>query len=71
MKVAKRGQDLRFDAPAVGPQTIETMAAAGVYTLAVEAGAAIILEGDRMCALADRHGISVVGCTADGEVASV
>jgi DUF1009 family protein len=71
VKIAKRGQDLRFDAPAVGPQTIETMAAAGVRTLAVEAGAAIILEGDRMCALADRHGVSVVGCTADGAVADV
>jgi DUF1009 family protein len=69
VKVAKRGQDMRFDAPAVGPQTIETMAAAGVSTLAVEAGAAIVLEGDRVCALAERHGITVVGCTADGEVA--
>jgi hypothetical protein len=69
VKVAKRGQDLRFDAPAVGPQTIETMVAAGVDTLAVEAGAAIILEGDRLCALAERHGVSVVGCTTAGEVA--
>ena len=69
VKIAKRGQDLRFDAPAVGPHTIETMAAAGIHTLAVEAGAAIILEGDRMCSLADRHRVSVVGCTADGEVA--
>jgi DUF1009 family protein len=71
VKVAKHGQDMRFDAPAVGPQTIETMARSGVTTLAVEAGAAIILEGDRVCALAVRHGISVVGCTADGEVADV
>jgi DUF1009 family protein len=71
VKIAKHGQDLRFDVPAVGPQTIENMAAAGVRTLAVQAGTAIILEGDRLCALADRHGVSVVGCTADGEVASV
>ena len=69
VKLAKRGQDLRFDVPAVGPATIETMAAAGARTLAVEAGRAIVLEGDRVSRLAENSGISVLGCTADGEVA--
>lgn len=68
VKMAKHGQDMRFDAPAVGPTTIETMAATGARTLAVEAGAAIVLEGDRVCMLADRHGIAVLGCNAAGEV---
>jgi DUF1009 family protein len=71
VKVAKHGQDMRFDVPAVGPTTIETMAASGARTLAIEAGAAILLEGDRMAVLADQHGISVVGCTLDGEVPDV
>ena len=67
VKMAKRGQDLRFDAPAVGPNTIETMAETGVRTLALEAGAAIVLEGDRVCVLADRHDITVLGCTPAGD----
>jgi len=71
VKMAKHGQDMRFDAPAVGPTTIETMAETGARTLAVEAGAAIVLEGDRVCMLADRHGIAVVGCSAAGEVSGV
>jgi DUF1009 family protein len=68
VKTAKHGQDLRFDAPAVGPATIETMVSSGARTLAVEAGAAIVLEGDRVCALAERHGVAVVACTPEGEV---
>jgi len=68
VKMAKHGQDMRFDAPAIGPTTIETMAVTGARTLAVEAGAAIVLEGERVCVLADRHGIAVLGCDASGEV---
>lgn len=68
VKMAKHGQDMRFDAPAVGPTTIETMAETGVRTLAVEAGAAIVLEGDRVCMLADRYGIAVLGCDTAGEI---
>ena len=68
MKLAKHGQDLRFDAPAVGPKTIETMAETGARTLAIEAGAAIVLEGDRLCVLADRHSITVVGCGPEGRI---
>ena len=61
VKAAKRGQDLRFDVPAVGPVTLEAMAAAGVRAVGVEAGRTIILERDRACALADEHGLSFVG----------
>jgi hypothetical protein len=68
VKGAKQGQDMRFDVPAVGPETIETMAGAGARTLAVEAGAAILLDGDDFVRRADRHGIDVVGWQRDGEV---
>jgi DUF1009 family protein len=68
VKAAKRGQDLRFDVPAVGPSTIEVMAEAGAKTLAVEADVAIILEKESVVDLARRHRISVVGCTASGEI---
>jgi DUF1009 family protein len=68
VKAAKRGQDMRFDVPAVGPRTVETMAAHGARTLAVEAGRAILLDGDELIGLARRHEIAVVGYTGDGEV---
>src|SRR6185437_5920618 len=38
VKARKPQQDDRFDAPAVGPRTIEVMAAAGCAALAIEAG---------------------------------
>lgn len=71
VKAAKRGQDMRFDVPAVGPRTIQAMAAHGMRTLAVEAGRAILLEGDEVVALAGRHQITVVGYTGEGEVLRV
>jgi DUF1009 family protein len=69
VKAAKRGQDMRFDVPAVGPRTVETMLANGARTLAVEADRAILLDGEELIALAKRHAITIVGYTSDGEVA--
>lgn len=69
VKAAKRGQDMRFDVPAVGPRTVETMLANGARTLAVEADRAILLDGEELIALAKRHEITIVGYTSDGEVA--
>lgn len=71
VKAAKSGQDMRFDVPAIGPQTIETMASCGARALAVEASAAIVLEDEEVRLLAERHGISVVGCDAEGNVPDV
>lgn len=68
VKMAKPGQDMRFDVPAVGPQTIEAMAACGARTLALEAGSTIMLDGERLVALAERYGVTVLGCSAKGEV---
>jgi len=71
VKAAKQGQDLRFDLPAVGPATIETMATARAGVLAIEAGRTLVLDADRSFELADRYGISIVGCTASGAVAGL
>src|SRR5262249_13664696 len=38
IKVSKPGQDLRFDVPAVGPETIAVCREAGIAVLALEAG---------------------------------
>lgn len=61
VKAAKRGQDMRFDVPAVGPQTLTTMAACGATTLAVEAGASIILQREDFEARAGELAIAVIG----------
>jgi len=63
IKVAKPNQDLRFDVPAVGPDTIETMHACGCTLLVVEAGKTLMIERQRFFELADQYGVSVYGAT--------
>lgn len=69
VKACKPTQDLRFDLPAIGPDTIRTMAAAGGRALAVEAGRTVILDRAEMLALADAAGITVVAVDASGRPA--
>ena len=44
VKAAKPEQDLRFDLPTIGPETIGKCANAGIATIAVEAGRSLILS---------------------------
>jgi len=60
VKVSKPNQDLRFDVPAIGPDTIQTMRTAGVKVLVVETGKTIVFEKETMIAMADDAGISIV-----------
>lgn len=60
VKVCKPQQDLRFDIPAVGPETIESMRTANVPVLAVEAGKAVVFDRAEMVAAADRHNMCIV-----------
>lgn len=70
VKVRKPGQDFRFDLPATGIQTIETLAAVDGAVLAVEAGQSLLFDPDAMIQAADGAGIVVVGVTenADGSL---
>lgn len=63
VKVCKPNQDVRFDIPATGVQTITTMIDAGARTLAIEAGKAVVFDRERMVILANEHRISIVGIT--------
>lgn len=63
VKVAKPQQDMRFDVPAVGTSTIETMRRAGGRVLAIEADRTILLDPEATVALADRYGIALVALT--------
>ena len=60
VKVCKPTQDTRFDLPAVGPETVRTLAEMRGRALAVEAGRTITLDRSEMIALADAAGIAVV-----------
>jgi hypothetical protein len=60
VKLAKEGHDMRFDVPAIGPDTIESIHEAGGSVLAVEAGRTLILDRESMLKKANRHNIVVV-----------
>ncbi len=60
IKVSKPRQDLRFDVPAVGLETIETMRRVKAKVLVIEAGKTIIFDQEKMIDTADACGISVV-----------
>lgn len=65
VKVAKPQQDMRFDVPTVGVDTIKTMHEAGGRILAIEAGMTILLDGDEVVSLANKLGIAIVAVNAE------
>jgi len=64
VKAAKPGQDLRFDQPAIGPETILSMQKAGVTCLAFCAETCIFFEFEKSIKLADEYNLCVVGLPA-------
>ena len=58
-KAAKPQQDMRFDVPAIGTATIESMIAAGAKALAIEAGRVLVVDQAKVAALADENGITI------------
>lgn len=71
VKVRKPDQDFRFDLPAIGVTTIESMQEAKAKVLAVEAGQALLFDREAVVEAANRAGIIVVGVEelADGDLA--
>lgn len=61
VKVAKPGQDMRFDVPVVGIATIVAMRAAGADALSVDAGKTLLVDGEDVVRAADDAGVAVVG----------
>jgi hypothetical protein len=59
VKVSKPNQDLRFDVPSVGLETIKVMAQVRASVLAVEAGKTLIFDKAEMVSYADEEGISI------------
>ncbi len=63
VKVAKPNQDMRFDVPVIGLQTIETMKRAGATCLALDAGRCLIFDKPAVIAAADEADICIVAET--------
>jgi DUF1009 family protein len=61
LKSAKPNQDLRFDVPCVGPDTIESLKKNGAKCVVIEKDKTIIIDKPQTLALADKLGIAVVG----------
>jgi DUF1009 family protein len=61
VKVAKVKQDLRFDVPVIGSETVRIGAASKVRVIAVEAGTTLLLEKEELIEEANRLNVSIVG----------
>jgi DUF1009 family protein len=61
IKTSKPNQDMRFDVPCVGQETIKSLADNGGKYLVVEANKTIIIDKDETIKLANQLGISILG----------
>jgi hypothetical protein len=68
VKVARPDQDMRFDVPTVGPETIRNLKHAKCACLVMEADRTFITDREATLALADKLGIAVVGKRAREEM---
>ena len=60
VKVSKPMQDLRFDVPAAGSDTVEVMKRVNARVLVLEAGRTLLFDRERTIDAADSAGISIV-----------
>ena len=61
VKVSKPNQDMRFDVPVIGVETIRIAAESGVRVIAVEVAKTLLLEREAVAKSAERSNISLVG----------
>ncbi len=61
IKVANIHQDMRVDVPTVGVKTIEKLAKSKCGCLVLEVGQTMMLEKEKVIAMAEKMGIAVVG----------
>jgi DUF1009 family protein len=60
VKVAKPNQDMRFDAPVIGVETIRVAAEAKLRVIAIEAGKTLLLERKAIAHLAAHSKLSII-----------
>jgi DUF1009 family protein len=61
VKASKPTQDMRFDMPAVGVDTVQTMVEVKASVLAVEADRTIVFDREAMVKLANQNKIAILG----------
>jgi DUF1009 family protein len=61
VKVSKPQQDLRFDVPAAGPDTVDVCKECGIAVLALEAHKTLLLDKDDLLRKAQQNGLVIVG----------
>ena len=58
-KVAKPNQDMRFDVPSVGPDTLNAMIEVKAAALVIEAGKTLLVNKTKVIEMADQYGITI------------
>jgi len=61
VKVARPNQDMRFDVPTIGPETVRNLAEQKCVCLVLESEKTLMTDKETTLSLADRMGIAVVG----------
>lgn len=61
IKLAKPNQDMRFDVPTIGPNTIEKLVRHKAGALVIEAGKTLIVEREKTIALANKAKLPLIG----------
>jgi DUF1009 family protein len=65
VKAVAPGHDYRFDAPAIGPETLAAAADGGVAVVGIEAGRVMLFDRAETLRIADAAGIAVIGLDGD------
>ncbi|MBZ0158810.1 UDP-2,3-diacylglucosamine diphosphatase LpxI [Candidatus Methylomirabilis sp.] len=60
VKVGRPDQDMRFDLPVVGPDTVTALEDAGATALALDADHTLMLNREKVAEAADRLGLAIV-----------
>ena len=68
VKAVAAANDYRFDTPAIGVETVETAAAVGISTIALDAGRVLLLDRAATVAAAERAALALVSVD-DAELA--
>ena len=69
VKVSKPKQDMRFDVPVIGPNTIEVMRHCHVTALAIDARRTLLFDRDSLIRTADEAGIAIQAFAPEPEPA--
>jgi hypothetical protein len=61
VKVSKPRQDMRFDVPVIGLQTIAAMKECGATAISVDAGKTLLLDKEQLLEMANQASVAIVG----------